>query len=1210
MSDDNARARRSTRPTWQRLAVTTAVAATALVVGLASNGAPTAFAALETDLSGPAGSGFFGGDVLVLSNGNLVVADPSFDKAGVSSVGAVYLYDGVTHRLISTLTGSRYSDEVGIHVEEVGSSDFVVTSPYYSDGVHSAVGAVTWIDGTNGLSGVVGPSNSLVGTVAAEFLGSFAPVVLTHGSYVVNDPYWTNSAGHEVGAAMWVNGRTGATGSITPANSLIGSTDGDEVGFRVTALTNDHYVVDSPMWQTGGLGGVGAVTWQDGSTGGARTFGAVSGANSFVGTNANDSIGSGGVVALPNGNYVINSPYWERGGTISNAGAVTLRDGSHPQTSTDNQVSSTNSLAGSVADEQVGSGGITPLTSSDYVVSTPAFANGTVATGAGAVTVRQGSDAVDADGATVSTSNSVYGSTKDDSVGYGTSGRVVALTDGNAVVSSPSWDNGTVVDVGAVTPLPGVPGVHHSVTATDSLIGSHAGDLVGGAGVEALAAGAYVVDSPLWTNGAVTHAGAVTLGSAGGAVVGAITPANSIVGDQHGDSIGASGVTVLGNGDYVVASSSWHGARGAATWAGATGGATFGVVSAANSLVGSVAGDAVSAGGVTALANGNYVVSSPHWNNQAGASTWSSGASPTLGQISAANSTVGDAGDEVGSHASALPDGTYIIQSTLPNATPFAGAFTLGEVGGSRGPLLAQHTAYGTGGFNVVARSFIADGSVVLGVLARNLVILMHPDTTPPTFASAPANVVVAAAPGATSAVVTYPTPVGADDVGVPSVACLPASGTAFATGTTKVTCTARNTELQTATTSFTVTVNATAAPGGTGGGGGAGGAGTGSSAAHEYVPLPPARLADTRPGGTTVDGSFAGTGRLAAGSTMQLAVAGRGGVPADAAAVALNVTVTEAAGAGYLTVYPCGAAQPTASNLNYDEGATIPNAVVTKIGDLGQVCLHTQQAVHVVVDVNGSFPPSSTYTSINPARLLDTRPGSATIDGQDQAGGAASAGSVTVVHVAGRSGVPGDASGVVLNVTVTGPVAAGYATVYPCGEQPPTASNLNYLPGLTIPNLVVSKVGGGSVCIYAQSPTDLVVDVDGYFPATTGYVALDPARLLDTRLGAVTVDGRSAGAGPQPTGSVTIVSVAGRGGVPGAATTAVLNVTVTEPTGSGYVTVYPCGIDPPLASNLNFSAGQTIPNAVVTAVGANGSICIYNSQPTQLIADVTGYFG
>jgi hypothetical protein len=246
---------------------------------------------------------------------------------------------------------------------------------------------------------------------------------------------------------------------------------------------------------------------------------------------------------------------------------------------------------------------------------------------------------------------------------------------------------------------------------------------------------------------------------------------------------------------------------------------------------------------------------------------------------------------------------------------------------------------------------------------------------------------------------------------------------------------------------------------------------------------------------------------------------------------------------------------------------------------------------------------------SLTPARLLDTRGSKTTIDGQQQGGGPAAAGSVTVVNVAGRASVPADAGSAVLNVTVTEPEGAGYATVYPCGTEPPTASNLNYSPGLTIPNSVISKIGiNGTVCIFTQSQTQLIADVEGYFPAAASFHALTPARLLDTR-GPPTIDGLGAGGDTRPTGAITTVQVTGRGGVPAGASTVVLNVTSTAPAGAGYVTVYPCGIDPPLASNLNFVPGQTIPNDVITKLASDGTVCLFNSQPTQLIADVTGYF-
>jgi uncharacterized protein YkwD len=106
-----------------------------------------------------------------------------------------------------------------------------------------------------------------------------------------------------------------------------------------------------------------------------------------------------------------------------------------------------------------------------------------------------------------------------------------------------------------------------------------------------------------------------------------------------------------------------------------------------------------------------------------------------------------------------------------------------------------------------------------------------------------------------------------------------------------------------------------------------------------------------------------------------------------------------------------------------------------------------------------------------------------------------------TSLVVAGRGGVPGDARAVTLNVTSTGSLSGGFATVYPCGSPRPDTSNLNFAAGQTVANAVTTKVGaGGAVCIYNEAPTHLIVDVNGYYPPSANFGALDPARLLDTR--------------------------------------------------------------------------------------------------------------
>ena len=156
------------------------------------------------------------------------------------------------------------------------------------------------------------------------------------------------------------------------------------------------------------------------------------------------------------------------------------------------------------------------------------------------------------------------------------------------------------------------------------------------------------------------------------------------------------------------------------------------------------------------------------------------------------------------------------------------------------------------------------------------------------------------------------------------------------------------------------------------------GGGGTG------YVSLAsPARVLDTRVDGTTIDAQFAAQGIRPGGSTLALTIAGRAGIPADAASVVLNVTVTEGQLAGYVTAYPCGGTQPTASNLNYVAAQTIPNLVIAKVGAGGAVCLFNNTATEMIVDVAGYFPGLDALTPLpTPARLLDTRADGTTVDG------------------------------------------------------------------------------------------------------------------------------------------------------------------------------------------------------------------------------------
>lgn len=372
------------------------------------------------------------------------------------------------------------------------------------------------------------------------------------------------------------------------------------------------------------------------------------------------------------------------------------------------------------------------------------------------------------------------------------------------------------------------------------------------------------------------------------------------------------------------------------------------------------------------------------------------------------------------------------------------------------------------------------------------------------------------------------------------------------------------------------------------------------------YRAIVPHRLLDTR-----IPIGVLSKGVRAAGSVTQLLVTG-GDVAYDADAVVLNVTVAGPLAQGFITVYPCGNTRPNASNLNFTAGSTSANLVISKVGTDGKVCIYTSAAAHILADVSGFYPATSTYTALVPKRLMDSRvPASATVDGQFQGIGVRAAESTTQLTVGGRGGVPADALAVVLNVTATQPQANGFVTAYPCGSTRPNASNLNYISGATIPNLVIARIGTAQqVCLYTKSATNMIVDVAGYYPASSTFHSVVPGRFMDTRVPpSATVDGLFAGGGPKAAGSTTELEIAGRGVVPTYATAVVLNVTIASDLTTGFVTVYPCGAPRPDTSNVNFRAERTIPNLVVSKIGTDGKVCLYTSQAANIIVDVNGYY-
>jgi hypothetical protein len=254
---------------------------------------------------------------------------------------------------------------------------------------------------------------------------------------------------------------------------------------------------------------------------------------------------------------------------------------------------------------------------------------------------------------------------------------------------------------------------------------------------------------------------------------------------------------------------------------------------------------------------------------------------------------------------------------------------------------------------------------------------------------------------------------------------------------------------------------------------------------AGQYVPVVPARITDTRTGSGQANAGL----KLGPGATLDVQVTGAGGIPASGVtAVILNTTATNTTSAGFFTVFPKGASLPLASNLNWNVGVTVPNRVMVPVGTGGKVSFYNGIGLaDLIVDINGYFTDSTgtgaSFTALTPTRIVDTRFGTGGFNsplGQ---------GATMVVTVAGNGGVPAMASAtppqaVVLNVTVEGATTASDLLVWPDGSSAPTASDLNYRQGQTVPNLVIVKLSaGGKIDIRNDfGSTSVIVDVVGWY--------------------------------------------------------------------------------------------------------------------------------
>ncbi|MGW7446038.1 hypothetical protein [Kitasatospora sp. NPDC054795] len=329
--------------------------------------------------------------------------------------------------------------------------------------------------------------------------------------------------------------------------------------------------------------------------------------------------------------------------------------------------------------------------------------------------------------------------------------------------------------------------------------------------------------------------------------------------------------------------------------------------------------------------------------------------------------------------------------------------------------------------------------------------------------------------------------------------------------------------------------------------------------------------------------------------------------VPTDVTAVVVNVTVTNPTADSYLSLGPTAGApgtRPATSSINFKAGQTVSNLVTVAVGPVSRAApwltvYNNVGTADVVLDVVGYYRTAATdkYGPLAPTRIADSRS-----DGTGRLGGDA----VRTYQVARPELGTADAKAVVLNVTTTDGSWDSFVTAYPSGTQrPANGSNVNFPVGSTVANQVVVPVGAdGKIDIYNRAGwVHVIVDVVGYYgPSGTAlFSALrTPVRNLDTRV---------AGGKLQRGATTAVRAVPTDGSVPNVLGVEA-NVTVTDVTDSGHLTVFPGGGQPPNTSTVNVEPGQTVANSVTTGVTGGGTYSVFNhGGPVNVVADLTGYF-
>jgi hypothetical protein len=293
---------------------------------------------------------------------------------------------------------------------------------------------------------------------------------------------------------------------------------------------------------------------------------------------------------------------------------------------------------------------------------------------------------------------------------------------------------------------------------------------------------------------------------------------------------------------------------------------------------------------------------------------------------------------------------------------------------------------------------------------------------------------------------------------------------------------------------------------------------------------------------------------------------------------------------------------------LNSWGGAVVANAAIVPAGTGGAVSVFVSNPTDVILDINGYFDSTgSAFYPATPCRVADTRNSTGQFGGPSMFGGQTRDFPIPL----SSCGIPSVASAYAMNVTVVPDGALGYLSTWQTGQAKPNVSTLNSWTGKVVANAAIVPAGTNeSISVFVSNPTDVILDINGYFGPSGGAGALSfypvtPCRVADTR------NANGPFGGPEMAAGITrsFAIPASTCNVPSTAAAYSLNITVVPDAALGYLSAWQAGVAQPNVSTLNSWDGSVVANAAIVPAGTNAAVSIYVSNSTHVILDINGYF-